>query len=150
MKGITLRTLKYSALVGVMLSVSGCGLFQRALNPFYEEPSPNAYLGERSDKALNEGEEKIASARAALDSAATYDRAHLPQPSNPVVKPSVVRLMWVPDHLNKSGDLVPAHYYYLKVKSDEWALSDAFELEGQLSRSNGGETSAVPYVLEDK
>jgi hypothetical protein len=54
--------------------------------------------------------------------------------------------MWIPDHLNKSGDLVPAHYYYLKVKGDQWALTDAFELENQLGTTNSA--SSVPYVLE--
>jgi hypothetical protein len=54
--------------------------------------------------------------------------------------------MWVPDHLNAHGDLVPAHYYYLKVKKDSWALQDAFELEAQLGSSSGGNASAVGFV----
>jgi hypothetical protein len=54
--------------------------------------------------------------------------------------------MWVPDHLNSHGDLVPAHYYYLKVKKDEWAVTDAFELESQLNGGASGAGSAVGYV----
>jgi hypothetical protein len=53
--------------------------------------------------------------------------------------------MWVPDHLNSHGDLVPAHYYYLKVKKESWAVTDAFELEGQLNASTGN-ASAIGYV----
>jgi hypothetical protein len=51
----------------------------------------------------------------------------------------------VPDHLNSHGDLVPAHYYYLKVKKEQWAVSDAFELEGQLNSSTGN-ASAIGFV----
>ena len=81
-------------------------------------------------------------------SAELNKRAHNPQPVNPVMAPAVVRLMWVPDHLNKHGDLVPAHYYYLKVLKERWVVSDAFELESQLHGPGGGSSSAIPYVFE--
>jgi hypothetical protein len=55
--------------------------------------------------------------------------------------------MWVPDHLNAHGDLVPAHYYYLKVLQDRWALQDAFELQGQLGGTNN--SSSIGYTLPE-
>lgn len=128
----------------VILMLSGCSSVGKVLNPFHEDPPPIAYLGEPNDHALNGQKEKLDTARAALDATASYQRAHLPQPVNPVMQPAVVRLMWVPDHLNKNGDLVPAHYYYLKVLNERWAVSDAFELEEQLGTSNDG--AAVPFV----
>lgn len=133
----------------VMLGLTGCGTGAQILNPYYEPPSANAMLGDRNSSALlgsSSGEER---ARAALDSAATYARANQPQPYNPVLQPAVVRLMWIPDHLNKSGDLVPAHYYYLKVLKDRWAVSDAFELEAQLG-ANGKDATSVPFVTEER
>jgi hypothetical protein len=45
--------------------------------------------------------------------------------------------MWVPDHLNRHGDLVAAHYYYLRVMNDRWAVQDAFELEAQINNNSG-------------
>jgi hypothetical protein len=120
----------------------------RVLNPFYETPSEVAYFGEKNDVALNDGSSggKGDKARAALEAMGSYQRSMPAQPQNPVMQPAVVRLMWVPDHLNAHGDLVPAHYYYLKVKKDSWALQDAFELEAQLSGPGGGRGSAIGYV----
>jgi hypothetical protein len=131
----------------IALTNTGCSAIGHVLNPFYESPSQVAYLGEKNDAALlGEGAGgKDSSARAALEAMGSYQRAHAPQPNNPVMQPSVVRLMWVPDHLNSHGDLVPAHYYYLKVKKEQWAVSDAFELEAQLNSSTGN-ASAIGYV----
>jgi hypothetical protein len=136
-----------ASLLGMVLSLSGCGSAGNVLNPFYEPPAPIALLGERTDKALGGGGTNENTARAALDSMTTYRRAQDPEPTNPVIQPAVVRLMWIPDHLNKSGDLVPAHYYYLKVLKDRWAVTDAFELEGQINNSTS--TSNLPYVFGD-
>ncbi|NDC39157.1 MAG: hypothetical protein EBZ48_14110 [Proteobacteria bacterium] len=147
---ISQKIFSLCAMVGVLGTLSGCGVGGSVLNPFYEEPSPVAYLGAPNDHALNESASRAGSAREALEQMGSYQRAHLPQPVNPVVNPAVVRLMWVPDHLNKTGDLVPAHYYYLRVKRDDWAVSDAFELEGQLNASTGGQGSAVPYQYENE
>jgi hypothetical protein len=133
-----------TVLLGAVCSLSACASAGRVLNPFYEDPPPEALLGEKNDHALNEGSGKVQNARAALEHMATYQRAHAPQPVNPVIQPAVVRLMWVPDHLNKHGDLVPAHYYYLKVLKDRWAVTDAFELESQLGPKNSAAT--VPYT----
>jgi hypothetical protein len=133
--------------LGVLaVALSGCSALGTVFNPFYERPSEVAYLGEKNDAALNnEGAGKSVKAREALEAMGTYQRAHAPQPVNPVIQPAVVRLMWVPDHLNSHGDLVPAHYYYLKVKRDQWAVSDAFELEAQLG-STTGNASSIGYV----
>jgi hypothetical protein len=134
------------SLVALSVASTGCGTVGNFFNPFYETPSPVAYLGDKNDGALNnEGAGKAGNARAALEAMGTYQRANAPQPVNPVMQPAVVRLMWIPDHLNSHGDLVPAHYYYLKVKRDQWAVSDAFELEAQLGSSTGN-ASSIGYV----
>lgn len=136
------------AFLGIAASLSGCAATGNALNPFYEPPAPVALLGERNDKALGGGGTNENTARAALDAMTTYRRTQEPQPTNPVIQPAVVRLMWIPDRLNKSGDLVPAHYYYLKVLKDRWAVTDAFELEGQLNGPTG--SSNLPYVFGEE
>lgn len=135
------------ALVATIAASTGCGYASQIFNPFYETPSEVAYFGEKNDAALSNESSggRAGNARAALEAMGTYQRAHAPQPVNPVMQPAVVRLMWVPDHLNSHGDLVPAHYYYLKVKKEQWAVQDAFELEAQLGSSTGN-ASAVGYV----
>ena len=140
-----MKTIRLSMIVCAMGLLSGCSSVGAFFNPFYETPSEVAYFGEKNDNALNETGGKGQSARMALEQMASYQRAHDPQPANPVMMPAVVRLMWVPDHLNSHGDLVPAHYYYLKVKKDSWALTDAFELESQLGGGNGN-AGSVGYV----
>ena len=139
--------LKIAGLIAACSILCGCNTMSKVLNPFQETPPPEAYLGEKNDNALNEGQGKAETARTALESMSSYQRAQAPQPYNPVVQPAVVRLMWVPDRLNKHGDLVPAHYYYLKVLQDRWALQDAFELEGQLSRK-GDIDATIPFASE--
>jgi hypothetical protein len=129
----------------LILLLSGCSSMGNMLNPFYDPPAPQALLGDANDKAISGGSNADDSARKALESMASYRRAQEPQPVNPVIQPAVVRLMWVPDHLNKNGDLVPAHYYYLKVLKDRWAVTDAFELESQLSAGTPANAS-LPYV----
>jgi hypothetical protein len=116
------------------------------MNPFYEPPSTTALKGEPNDHALNGNMQKEDTARKALEAMASYQRAHHAEPVNPVINPSIVRLMWVPDHLNKAGDLVPAHYYYLKVKNDQWAVQDAFDMEAQL-HTGAGASGTIPYVI---
>lgn len=129
---------------------SGCYLFQNIFNPFYEPPTEHALQGELSDRAIREeGVDNHSSAREALENMASYQRAHLPQPNNPVMQPAVVRLMWVPDHLNNLGDLVPAHYYYLKVLNERWAVTDAFELEKQLNENSSGNADSIPYIKQE-
>jgi hypothetical protein len=134
--------------IGALLlaSFTGCQSIGNYLNPFYETPPDYAYLGEKNDRALNTTYEKAETAREALEHMATYRRGHTPEPTYPVMQPAVVRLMWIPDHLNKNGDLVPAHYYYLKVLSERWAVQDSFELEQQLSNQN--DASAIPYIVK--
>ncbi len=138
--------IKSSAVVAI-LSMTACSSVGNFLNPFYEEPTPEALLGERNDQAISGSKQKNVTAREALETMASYRRAQMPQPVNPVIQPAVVRLMWIPDHLNKNGDLVPQHFYYLKVLKDRWAVTDAFELEQQLN--TGGSVSNVPYSLAE-
>ncbi len=145
---ISKNFMNISSLSLSILALCSCSAATRVLNPFYEEPGPIAYLGEPNDHALNGKAEKEDTARMALETMASYQRAHEPKPVNPVVQPSVVRLMWVPDHLNRNGDLVPAHYYYMRVLDDRFAVTDAFELEAQLGKST--DASAVPYIFADE
>lgn len=132
------------ALIAASALLSSCSSVGNVLNPFYEKPGPEALLGERNDSALAGGKQKGETAREAFEAMASYRREHLPQPVDPVMQPAVVRLMWIPDHLNKAGDLIPAHYYYLKVLKERWAVSDSFDLEAQLH--GGDATSNVPFI----
>jgi hypothetical protein len=132
-----------------LLCLNGCASAGNLLNPFYEEPSPVALLGEKNDRALNGESDNEVKARAAFEALGSYQQAHAPNPYKPVRNPAVIRLMWIPDHLNKFGDLVPAHYYYVKVKSDQFAVTDAFEIEGQLGSSKHA-GSSVPYINADQ
>lgn len=125
----------------------GCNRAAKYMNPFQDPPTAEATLGNKNDHALNGDHNKVDGAREALNAMSTYQRAQFPQPVNPVIKPAIVRLMWIPDHLNTHGDLVPEHYYYLKVKSDQWAVEDAFDLQTQLG--TGGAGSAVPFVMSN-
>lgn len=134
-------------ILGMLLASVGCAnRVADTLNPFGEENEGN--LGVRnSTTLLGDGSGSHADrARHALEVMRSYRTAQTPQPAYPVVQPAEVRLMWVPDHLNRAGDLVPAHYYYLRVLNDRWAVQDAFELEDQLeTRGNG--TTATPWVF---
>ena len=133
----------FSALIG-MAVLSGCSAAD-SLDPFSDSGS-SGELGQRNTSALGgggagkQGEE----ARHALEVMATYNRALPPQPYYPVVKPAEVRLMWIPDHLNRLGDLVPAHYYYLRVTRDVFALQDAFDEASQLNANSGAAAGAGP------
>lgn len=135
-------------LILIIPFISGCTTLGNVLNPFQTAPEKEAYYGTPNANELTDTGNKDDSARKALESVGTYREAHAPEPYNPVLNPAVVRLMWIPDHLNKLGDLVPAHYYYVKVLSDRWALQDAFELEGQLKKP--GEHGNVPYITKDE
>jgi hypothetical protein len=140
------RSILSSVALTCITTLTGCTTVGNLMNPFYEPPSEIALQGSATDHALLDTG-KTDTARQALEAMATYQRANAPQPGAPVMQPAVVRLMWIPDHLNDKGDLVPAHYYYLKVLSDRWAVSDAFELEGQLGSGSG--TSNVPFIRAD-
>ena len=136
--------------VSLVAALSGCATMGNIFNPFYDPPSPGALQGERNDNALYEGGGGSGGAqegpRKALDALGTYQRAQLASPVKPVVNPAVIRLMWIPDRLNKNGDLVPAHYYYLRVKDEIFNTQDAFEIEAQLGKSGGGTaSSSMPY-----
>jgi hypothetical protein len=142
------KTFAKGALLGSLcLSLGACSAIGNQLNPFADPPTEEALMGEPNDHALSGQAEKIDTARAALNHMSTYERAHYPKPNNPVMRPAVVRLMWIPDHVNSHGDLVPAHYYYLKVKSTDWAVKDAFELEAQNNKGSS-RSSNIPYVVD--
>jgi len=119
------------------------------LNPFNDSTAGMPGYGERNSNAIleNTGSKtsQSANARHALEVLGTYRAAQDPQPYYPVMQPAEVRLMWIPDHLNRAGDLVPAHYYYLKVLDDRWAVQDAFDVERQLG-DGSNEASATPWV----
>lgn len=139
---------------------TGCFYSKTAdrLSPFRDPGPPDENIGDTSNKTIleetggasNSGNGSQASnARAALEVLASYKAAQDPQPYYPVMKPAEVRLMWVPDHTNKSGDLIPAHYYYLKIIDGGWAVQDAFDIEDQLNRSTQGKGAsggATPWV----
>jgi hypothetical protein len=132
-----------------LVSLSGCARVGNALNPFQEELPPVAYAGNPNDHALRSEGGNPEAAREALQEVGQYPRAHQPQPYNPVMQPAVVRLMWVPDHLNGNGDLVPAHFYYLKVLDDRWALTDVFERQKMINNA-GGPASNIPFTTRAK
>jgi hypothetical protein len=43
-------------------------------------------------------------------------------PYTPIMQPPVVQRVWVPDHLNASGDLVSGHWVYLLLEPSRWFL----------------------------
>ncbi len=148
------RVVKRLSLIAYLGLISGfaTGCASQAFEVFnpYGEDAPEG-AGQRNLQTLMEetgGGGDADRARHALEVASTYRRAQDPQPNYPVMQPAEVRLMWVPDHLNKAGDLVPAHYYYLRVLNERWAVQDAFELEQQLSEGSK-EGSATPWVYKD-
>lgn len=150
---VLLSRLTAATFVGVMmLTTTGCA--SKAfdlLNPYGQ--SPEVELGERSNKALleNGGEAKQAErARHSLEVMGSYQRALPPQPYKPVWNAPIVRLMWIPDHLNKAGDLVPAHYYYLRVLDSTPAVTDAFEIDEILNSGTPGAGGATPWVIKEK
>ena len=86
--------------LGLTLVTGGCTQVSNLMNPYYEPPSELAMQGEKNDHAISGQKEKVDEARQALEAMASYRRTHYPQPADPVVQPAVVRLMWIPDHLN--------------------------------------------------
>jgi hypothetical protein len=144
--------------VFLALGMTGCGSAAfSGLNPF-QAPGNVDELGQRNLGTLL-GPEQSASGmqangsdaeRTALERMGTFRSAQPIEPGYPVIQPAEVRLMWIPDHLNKTGDLVPAHYYYLKVLNDRWAVQDALEYDSQLgSGGKSGSGGAVPWVYGD-
>lgn len=138
-------TLNATVLFLTITFCTGCTQLNRSLNPFQEPIKAEALQGNPNDHALREEGGQLEKARGSLEEVSRYPKAHQPQPVNPVIQPAVVRLMWVPDHLNKSGDLVPAHYYYLKVLEDRWAVTDIFEQQ-QVSGGSSTSGSGIPYT----
>jgi hypothetical protein len=46
--------------------------------------------------------------------------------------------MWIPERLDRHGNLVQAHYQYIRVKDGDFAVQDAFEIEKQLGTTGAG------------
>lgn len=157
MKTILKRRSIARTCLGIFLVGSSSGCSSTAfeyLNPYGDSDLPTR-LGERSYRAILEdggGSQDSEKARHAAEVMGSYRRTQHPQPAYPVIQPAEVRLMWVPDHLNKYGDLVPAHYYYLRVLDDRPAVQDAFDLEQQLNVTTTGAgqraSSGTPYVVK--
>lgn len=148
------QMMRVGCVLGLAWLLSGCSssTFNKVLNPLAVEPEPEAFLGTPDSSALDGTTSKAEEARAALEAMTSYQRQFTPSPNKPVMRPAVVRLMWVPDHLSPHGDLVPAHYFYLKVKDDEWAVTDAYDLYDQLDGSAGknANPSNIPFVTDKK
>jgi hypothetical protein len=146
--------LKSLLLCFLIPGLTGCS--SSIFNPLQKEPDPEAYLGQANDHALNEDSDSVANARERLEqSLSTYQQEHTPEPYKPVMMAPVVRLMWIPDHLNRHGDLIPAHYYYLKVLPGRWAAQDKFDIIEQLDTrpSGGGDSSTpspIPFVQDSR
>lgn len=144
------------AVIGALLFATGCSSSAaNVLNPF-DSSSTEPELGERNLNPVlgagsgNGGRSEDEVARHALEVVGSYQRGLAPQPYNPVMNPAQVRLMWIPDHINKAGDLVPAHFYYLRVLPQTWAVQDGFEIEQQLNVKTGPEAGgAQPWVYSD-
>ena len=133
----------------VLCSLSGCYTSAAdQLNPFYEDTDQE--YGTRDNSAILEdgGGQSEERARQAFEVVGSYRRTQDPEPYYPVINSGEVRLMWVPDHLNKAGDLVPAHWYYLKVLNDRWNVQDSFDIEQQLNQGSSGAGSATPFVYK--
>ena len=146
-----LRIISRGAVISGMILLSGCSSESwDFLSPFSHSEVEVANKGERTNKAILEesGGSGVSAedARKALEVMGKYQETHDAKPYAPVLKPAEVRLMWVPDHLNRNGDLVPAHYYFLKVLPDIWMTQDAFEIEEQITSGRSGAGSAVPWV----
>jgi hypothetical protein len=146
-------------------SCSVVGPIADEINPYGNGTQDGAsFGGERNTGAIlgnGGGAKSSEAARHALEVMGTYRQALPPSPNVPVVQPAEMRLMWIPDHLNAIGDLVPAHYYYLRVLPDRPAVTDAFEIEQQLDLSSqagvaapvtlgtGGAGGATPWVYKE-
>jgi hypothetical protein len=133
---------KLNTILCPLALLAGCS-FADSLNP-YADPVTQE-LGSRNTDAIAGGggsKKKDEIARHALEVMGSYRRAETPQPYYPVVNPADIRMMWVPDHINRLGDLVPAHYYYLRVLPEGFAVQDAFEIERRLNPPTGGNVSS--------
>lgn len=156
------QLIAYALMIGTL---TGCatsvGTIGDQLNPYADANSGE--LGERSLGAISgggTGGKNSELARHALEVIGTYPRAHAPQPVYPVIRPAEVRLMWIPDHQNLYADLIPAHYYYLRVTNDGWEVRDAFDIERQYGEGAGriqygsggnlpGSATTTPWIYKE-
>jgi hypothetical protein len=149
-KGDIIRILLGGSLLG-FTACSQAGSVADNLNPYADgNQVPSEFGGARDTGAIlggGGGAKSAEAARNALEVMGTYRKALPPEPAYPVIKPAEVRLMWIPDRLNAIGDLIPAHYYYLKVLPDRPAVTDAFEIERQLDPASAGGGGVAPASL---
>lgn len=147
LKKLPMRLITLLILSSLLFSLGCASKAFDKLNPLIESGNDT---GDRNNKAILSGgritEEETA--RNSLEVMNSYRRTQEPQPYLPVVQPAEVRLMWVPDHTNKAGDLVPSHYYYLKVLNDRWMVQDSFDLERQLDDGKNYNSKRTPYVVK--
>lgn len=140
--------------LALLLIFTGCsGSLDEALNPNADAENSVPKGGERSNRPILEGSATAGGsvsdkARHALEVLASYRRAQDPEPGQPVRYPAVVRKVWIPDHQNGSGDLVPSHYYFLEVLPERWAVQDAYELEEQLR--SGSNSGSIPWTVRSR
>lgn len=151
--GLKNRFMKGIFLSLLVVFLAGCSTVSNAINPYYKTPPKEAYAGSRNDHALTGGgsnrEQKALTA--IMNEPGHSYGANSAAPYKPVIKPAVVRLMWVPDRLNRNGDLIPAHYYYLRILNDRFAIEDAFEVNAALNattRSVGG--GGIPFIYKSR
>ena len=167
MKRVFLKIIKTLVVLSVVFLMA-CAQTNKVadnLNPFADgNQVPSEYGGARDTGSISGGAggaKSAEAARNALEVMGTYRKALPPEPTYPVIRPAEVRLMWVPDRLNALGDLIPAHYYYLRVLPDRPAVTDAFEIERQLdlttvggaapasSLGSGSGGAATPWVYKE-
>ncbi|MCS6893078.1 MAG: hypothetical protein NZO16_00680 [Deltaproteobacteria bacterium] len=131
----------------------GCSTVSNAINPYYKSPPAEAYKGVKNDHALTGGGQsrEEAALRAIKSSSAQSGLSTSPAPYKPVIQPAVVRLVWIPDRLNRNGDLIPAHYYYLRILNDRFAIEDAFEVNAMLdSTTKSYGSGGIPFIYKSK
>lgn len=145
-----LGVLSFCSIVLCSMGMTGCSnTMSDVLNPYAENGGED--YGKRDNSAIlggDSGSNDATNARHALEVMSQYRRTQDPQPQYPVIQPAEVRLMWVPDHINRAGDLVPAHYYFLKVLDDRWEVQDAFDLDRQLGDDSKNIGGATPWVYK--
>ncbi len=131
--------------------VLGCSSVSNAINPYYKTPPKEAYAGKRSDHSLTGGGREEKALSAISSEIASRAGATSSSPYKPVVTPAVIRLMWVPDRLNRNGDLIPAHYYYIRILNDRFVLEDAFEINAMLnSTTKSADSGGYPFIYKSK
>lgn len=143
------KAMRLAVFLIVVFGFTGCTKISNAINPYYKTPPKEAYYGVKNDHALTGGgdSKETAALSAIKTEAGAYRGAASPKPYKPVVQPAIIRLMWVPDRLNRNGDLIPAHYYYVKILNDRFVIEDAFEVQAELNATTS-KSGSIPFVYK--